>query len=151
MINAQRRITLLQQILIITAVLKLRQLKKRATKPFAVMAENIQTIKRYAVVPNAVEEMITRPESPIVIFEWFRRPFSDYVAPDSNKIGVMAAYTPLHIVLFQFMKTKFIIATSANHKHEPVAKNQEEAERNLSEFTDVFLHHNREIFQRDKL
>lgn len=130
------------------AVLKLRQLKKRATKPFAVMAENIQTIKRYAVVPSSVEEMITRPESPIVIFEWFRRPFSDYVAPDSNKIGVMAAYTPLHVVLFQFMKTKFIIATSGNHKDEPIAKNQEEAERNLSEFTDVFLHHNREIFQR---
>lgn len=130
------------------AVLKLRELKKRSTKPFAVMAENIQTIKRHAVVPNLVEETITRPESPIVIFEWFRRPFSDYVSPNSNKIGIMTAYTPLHVVLFQYMKTKFIIATSGNHKDEPIAKNQEEAEKNLSEFTDVFLHHNREIFQR---
>ena len=129
-------------------MLKLREVKKRSTKPFAVMAENIQTIKRHAVVPNLVEETITRPESPIVIFEWFRRPFSDYVSPDSNKIGIMTAYTPLHIVLFQYMKTKFIIATSGNHKDEPIAKNQEEAEKNLSEFTDVFLHHNREIFQR---
>ena len=130
------------------AVLKLRELKKRSTKPFAVMAENIQTIKRHAVVPNLVEETITRPESPIVIFEWFRRPFSDYVSPNSNKIGIMTAYTPLHIVLFQYMKTKFIIATSANRKDEPIAKNQEEAEHNLKGFTDVFLHHNREIYQR---
>lgn len=131
-----------------SAVLKLRELKKRSTKPFAVMAENIHTIKRHAVVPKIVEDTLTSPESPIVIFEWFRRPFSDYVSPNSNKIGIMTAYTPLHIVLFQYMKTKFIIATSANHKDEPIAKNQEEAEKNLSEFTDVFLHHNREIFQR---
>ena len=95
-----------------------------------------------------MEAILTGPAGPIVIFEWFRRPFSDYISPDSNKIGIMTAYTPLHIVLFQYMKTKFIIATSANHKDEPIAKNQEEAERNLSEFTDVFLHHNREIFQR---
>ncbi len=131
-----------------SAVLKLRELKKRNTKPFAVMAENIQIIKRHAVVPKIVEDTLTRPESPIVIFEWFRRPFSDYVSPNSNKVGIMTAYTPLHVVLFQYMKTKFIIATSGNHKDEPIAKNQEEAERNLSEFTDVFLHHNRDIFQR---
>ena len=131
-----------------SAVLKLRQLKKRNTKPFAVMAENIQTIKRYAVIPKIVEDTLKSAESPIVIFEWFRRPFSDYVSPDSNKIGIMTAYTPLHIILFQYMKTKFIIATSGNHRDEPIAKNQSEAEKNLSEFTDVFLHHSREIFQR---
>ncbi len=81
-----------------SAVLKLRQLKKRNTKPFAVMAENIQTIKRYAVIPKIVEDTLKSAESPIVIFEWFRRPFSDYVSPDSNKIGIMTAYTPLHII-----------------------------------------------------
>ena len=112
------------------------------------MAENIQTIKRYAVIPKIVEDTLKSAESPIVIFEWFRRPFSDYVSPDSNKIGIMTAYTPLHIILFQYMKTKFIIATSGNHRDEPIAKNQSEAEKNLSEFTDVFLHHSREIFQR---
>ena len=41
-----------------SAVLKLRQLKKRNTKPFAVMAENIQTIKRYAVIPKIVEDTL---------------------------------------------------------------------------------------------
>ncbi len=131
-----------------SAVLKLRQLKKRNTKPFAIMAENIQTIKRYAIIPKTVEDMLTSSESPIVIFDWFIRPFSDFISPNSNKIGIMIAYTPLHIVLFQYMKTKFIIATSGNNKDEPIAKNENEAEANLKEFTDVFLHHNRDIFQR---
>ncbi len=129
-------------------VLKLRKYKKRNTKPFAIMAENIETIKRYAVVPNEVEKILRQPESPIVIFEWFRRPFSNLISPNSNKIGVMVAYTPLHITLFQFMKTKFIVATSGNYKDEPIAKDEHEAETNLKNFTDVFLHHNREIYQR---
>lgn len=130
------------------SVNKLRQLKQRKTKPFAIMVENIQTLKRYAVVSNQVEQMLTGSESPVTIFEWYRRPFSDIIAPNSNKIGVMVAYTPLHITLFQFMNTKFIVATSGNAKDEPIAKSQAEAESNLKEFTDVFLHHNREIYQR---
>ncbi len=130
------------------AVLKLRKLKNRNTKPFAIMAENIATIKKHAIVPEIVESQIKSPESPIVIFEWYERPFSEYVAPNSNKIGVMIAYTPLHIVLFQYMKTKFIIATSGNNRDEPIAKTEDEAENNLQKYTDVFLHHNRKIFQR---
>ena len=130
------------------AVAKLREYKKRKTKPFGIMVENIQTLKRYAVVPQDVEKILTQAESPIAIFEWYRRPFSDNVSPNSNKIGVMLAYTPLHVTLFQFMKTKFIVATSGNYKDEPIAKSIEEAENNLKEFTDVFLHHNRKIYQR---
>ena len=130
------------------AVLKLRELKKRKTKPFAIMAENIKTIKRYAILPKTVEELLKKEESPIVIFDWYERPFSEYVAPNSNKIGIMRAYTPLHLILFQFMKTKFIIATSGNLKDEPIAKTDIEAEENLKTFTNIFLHHNREIYQR---
>ncbi len=130
------------------AVERLRQLKNRKTKPFAVMAENVEVIKRYAILPFQVESLLKQPESPVVIFEWFERPFSDSIAPESNKIGIMRAYTPLHIILFQFMKTKFIVATSGNHKDEPIAKTIEEAEQNLKPFTDIFLHHNRDIFQR---
>ena len=131
-----------------SAVAKLREYKKRKTKPFAIMVEDIKTLKRHAVVPNNVEKLLTGSESPIVIFEWFRRPFSSLISPESNKIGVMVAYTPFHITLFQFLKTKFIVTTSGNYKDEPIAKNEMEAENNLKEFTDVFLHHNRQIYQR---
>lgn len=130
------------------AVLKLRQLKKRSTKPFAVMAENVETVKRYAVISDEVESILQSSESPIVIFDWYLRPFSKYVAPESTKVGVMTAYTPLHVILFQFMRTKFIIATSGNYKDEPIAKSVEEAENNLKTFTNVFLHHNRDIYTR---
>lgn len=130
------------------AVLKLRELKKRSTKPFAVMAENVETIKRYAVINEEVENLLESPESPIVIFDWYLRPFSKYVSPASTKVGVMTAYTPQYVILFQFMKTKFIVATSGNMKDEPIAKTTDEAERNLKGFTNVFLHHNREIYTR---
>ena len=42
-------------------VKKLREFKKRNTKPFAIMAENIETVKRYAVVPNEVEKLLKQP------------------------------------------------------------------------------------------
>lgn len=130
------------------AVLKLRQLKKRSTKPFAVMAENVETVKRYAVISDEVEDILQSSESPIVIFDWYLRPFSKYVSPHSSKVGVMTAYTPLHVILFQFMRTKFIVATSGNYKDEPIAKTVDEAESSLKSFTSVFLHHNRDIYTR---
>lgn len=130
------------------AVLNLRRLKKRNSKPFAIMAENVDIIKKYAPLPEAAESLLTGAESPVVIFNWREKPFSSHVAPCSDKIGVMTAYTPIHIILFRFVKTKFLVATSGNMKDEPIAKTCEEAEENLKIFTDVFLHHNRDIYTR---
>lgn len=141
------------------AIERLRNIKKRSTKPFALMVENVDTIKDYINISEKNEKLLKSNEAPIVIFEWTDSnskshnkeipiPFAENVAPFSNKIGIMLAYTPLHIILFHFLKTKFIVATSGNMKDEPIAKSVDEARLNLSSATKYFLHHNRDIHTR---
>ncbi len=148
------------------AILKLRELKKRPTKPFAVMVRDISVIDKYIENISTVErELLTSGEAPIVIlnnidFEKlgiskFVNPicFGDCVNENSsaeynNSLGIMIAYTPLHKLLFNFYNSDFLIATSANIGDEPVISDINEAMKKLSNFTDIFLDHNRVIHTR---
>ena len=78
------------------------------------------------------------------------RGFSPLVNPvDGNKsIGIMLAYTPIHKLLFHFIKTPFIIATSGNIVDEPICIDTKSAEGKLKIFTEHFLHHTRGIYNR---
>ena len=50
-----------------SAVSRLRRLKPRPVKPFAVMAADLETAKRECVVTRAAEELLTGYERPIVL------------------------------------------------------------------------------------
>ncbi len=127
------------------AVQKLKQLKNRGTKPFAVMCESIDSIHEYTTTEQKFDDLFSSSESPIVIFDWHNHPLSKDINSVSNKIGIMRAYTPLHLILFKYLKTKFIVATSGNAKDEPIASDEATAEQALSQYTNIFLHHNRKI------
>ena len=131
-----------------SAVKKLRTLKNRMEKPLAVMCRNIDVLEKYITINHKYKSLITSPQAPIVIFPWKGNPLSPLINPLSDKIGVMIAYTPLHVLMFDYLKCDFIVATSGNLRDEPIAKDSEEAERNLGVFTDVFLHHSRHIHNR---
>lgn len=130
------------------AIGKLRRIKRRGTKPLAVMVKDIKTLDKYIKSEGSARELFLSPSSPIVLFSWVNCPLSPFVNPVSDRIGVMRAYTPLHYLFFNFLKTDCIVATSGNRRDEPIAVGEEEAERNLKDFTDIFLHHNRPIFNR---
>ncbi len=127
------------------AVSRLRTLKNRGTKPFAIMCRDIASISEHVETSETFQQLITSKESPIVIFDWANNPLASEVNTTSNKIGIMRAYTPLHYILFSYLDTKFIVATSGNAKDEPIAKDEQTAEQTLSMYTDIFLHHNRRI------
>jgi hydrogenase maturation protein HypF len=120
------------------AICRLRLLKKRPTKPFAVMCRELP-----ADIPQAAAEAIMSPNAPIVIIPCGIN--FDGVNPLSGDIGFMQAYTPLHKVLLSFTKTPFIIATSGNVSGEPIIADNDIAERELAALTPHFLHHNRPI------
>lgn len=130
------------------AINKLRTVKKRASKPLAVMVKSVEILDKYINLEGVAREIFLSQSSPIVLTEWLNPPFSPHVAPLSNKIGVMRAYTPLHFLLFDYLKTDFIIATSGNLRDEPICCDEDEAENILKSFTDIFLHHNRKIHNR---
>jgi hydrogenase maturation protein HypF len=135
-----------------TAVMKLRNRKVRYDKPFALMAKNMETIRKYCEVSPEEEHLLRSPRSPIVLLK--RRfslspllPFScisDSVAPNNRYLGFMLPYTPLHYLLFQ-NAPQVLVMTSGNLSKEPIAWDNEEALERLKGVADYFLIHNRDI------
>jgi len=132
----------------IEAVRLLRERKRREEKPFAIMSYDVESIRKYAYVDPAEEELLTSVQRPIVLLRK-RQPnrLAENVAPRNNYFGVMLPYTPLHYLLLQgdFIA---LIMTSGNISDEPIAIENDEAFDRLSNIADVFLIHNRDIYLR---
>jgi len=130
----------------------LRKRKRRPTKPFAVMFQNIDEIKKVAYLTKKEEELILSKEKPIVIVKKkephkLRKreiPITSFVAPAIDKIGVFLPYTPLHHLLFEYIECP-LVATSANLSDEPIIKNMTELCKKLGNVVDFVLDFDREI------
>ncbi len=130
----------------------LRKRKRRPTKPFAVMFQNIDEIKKVAYLTKKEEELILSKEKPIVIVKKkephkLRKreiPITSFVAPAIDKIGVFLPYTPLHHLLFEYIECP-LVATSANLSDEPIIKDITELCKKLGNVVDFVLDFDREI------
>ena len=134
------------------AVRRLRQLKRREEKPFALMFPSLPAIKEACEVSPFEERLLRSPEAPIVLLR--RRadsalrtphsalPFS--LAPGNPNLGVMLPYTPLHHLLLSALGFP-VVATSGNLHDEPICTDEHEALERLSGIADLFLVHNRPI------
>ncbi len=138
------------------AVTELRRRKLRVDKPFALMMPDLETVERHCLVNDAERELLLSAARPIVLLR--RRPESNIareVAPGQDNIGVMLPYTPLHYLLFanpDLRPSTFdlppLVMTSGNLSEEPIATYNDEARERLSQLTDAFLFHNRDIHIR---
>jgi len=128
------------------AVARLRQRKQRDEKPFAVMVPDLATARQLAKLSELEERLLAGPETPVVIV---RRspdsPVTILVAPGSQWIGLMLAYTPLHQLLFSGTGLKALVMTSANASDEPMIADDQEVQEKLSGIADAVLAHNRPI------
>ena len=135
------------------AVARLRGLKARPDKPFAVMMKDIDTVRRFCVTDKFKEEILTGHNKPIVLLEKKTGddiPFiSDLVAPGNPTIGVMLPYAPLHCLIFDYKDdlavSPVLIMTSGNVSGAPIASTDEEAFFMISSFCDLILSHDRDI------
>lgn len=124
---------------------KLRRRKNRPYKPFAVMCRDLTTVKKYCRVNEQEARRLTSPEAPIVILE--RREDSclpGSLAPNTNTLGVMLPYTPLHLLLFD-TELEIMVMTSGNASDLPLEKDNRRAMEQLGSIADFFLLHDREI------
>lgn len=128
-------------------VQKLRMRKKRDAKPFAVMIRDIASAQYYCDISPAEEKILKSPQAPIVILKRKNnKALSDeYIHPGLDTLGVMLPYTPLHYLLFD-ADLDVLIMTSANISDEPLILANEEAVARLNGIADLFLMHNREIY-----
>ncbi len=130
-------------------VARLRTVKHRAQKPFAIMARNLEAVRSFAEVNTKEAELLISHIRPIVLLKKSADYYlSDLIAPDLHNIGVMLPYTGLHYMLFDEAQEPAFVMTSANPPNEPIVTEDNEAIIKLGNLVDYFLFHNRLVAQR---
>jgi len=131
-----------------TAVLTLRERKKRPSKPLAIMFPSLEQVEEHCEVSPEEAKALTSPESPIVLLRWKQSSnITRAIAPRLRYLGVMLPYTPLHYLLMHEMGAPLVM-TSGNLSEEPIASDNNEALQRLSNIADFFILHNRDIYSR---
>ncbi|WP_367694354.1 carbamoyltransferase HypF [Helicobacter pylori] len=126
---------------------RLRLLKNRPLKPFALMFKDLNSAKQHAFL-NALEcESVSSISAPILLAH--KKPdikLAPNIAKNSPFYGVILPYTPLHALLLDLLDFP-IVFTSANFSSLPLASDEAEID-SLSFIFDFKLTHNRAIIHR---
>lgn len=159
------------------AVDRLRRVKQRNGKPFALMVANAASARRFVALGEAESRVLEDRARPILLLR--RHPFgagegagegagkrdadrlAPGIAPDLGWLGIMLPYTPIHHLLFHEAAGRpagtgwleepqdlALVMTSANPGGEPLAIDDAEAERRLAGIADLIVGHDREILVR---
>lgn len=133
-----------------TAVELLRQRKHRPMKPFAVMMRDTTTVQRECVLaPEHLEPLIGHQKPIILLKRRANSGIAPSVAPDNPKLGVMLPYAPVQMLLFDYddglQMPDCLVMTSGNVSGAPICRDDNDASKELSAFTDCILSHNRKI------
>ncbi|MDU9728358.1 carbamoyltransferase HypF [Helicobacter pylori] len=126
---------------------RLRLLKNRPLKPFALMFKDLKSAKQHAFL-NALEcESLISASAPILLARKKpNTPLAPNIAKNSPFYGVILPYTPLHALLLDLLDFP-IVFTSANFSSLPLASDEAEID-SLSFIFDFKLTHNRAIIHR---
>ena len=140
------------------AVQRLRKLKRRPVKPFAVMAQDLETVKEVCQVSEEQEKIITGHQKPILLLDkLINQPnkqetegkLCESIAPGNPKVGVMLPYAPVQLLLFHYddgiEMPKLLVMTSGNTSGAPICRDDHEAVEELSYLCDCILSHDRKI------
>ncbi len=126
---------------------RLRLLKNRPLKPFALMFKDLNSAKQHAFL-NALEcESLSSISAPILLAR--KKPdtqLAPNIAKNSPFYGVILPYTPLHALLLDLLDFP-IVFTSTNFSSLPLASDEKEID-SLHFIFDFKLTHNRAIIHR---
>lgn len=154
------------------AVSRLRELKHRERKPFALMVRDLDIAGEFCEISDVESDLLQNSAAPVVILRRvqtskfkvpskgekkitrFRPEQADLsvsiatsVAPGLNTLGVMLPNTPLHHLISKRM-TRPIVLTSGNISDEPQCIDNDSATKKLGKIADYFLMNDRPIAQR---
>ncbi len=126
---------------------RLRLLKNRPLKPFALMFKDLNTAKQHAFLSALECESLNSTSAPILLARKKPdTPLAPNIAKNSPFYGVILPYTPLHALLLDLLDFP-IVFTSANFSSLPLASDEAEIDA-LSFIFDFKLTHNRTIIHR---
>jgi len=129
------------------AVQRLRIIKQRDTKPFAVMFKNLEILKKYAYVSSAEEIELLSFRKPILILNELKS-LAPNVSLNLGTIGAMLPYIPFHYLLFNHQNLEVLVMTSGNISDEPIIIDNRQAINIFLDITDGVLTYNRDIYNR---
>lgn len=132
------------------AVERLRRLKNRPMKPFAVMLRDIRAVRRECETSPELEEILTGHQKPILLLKKKKGGMTAKgCAPDKSKLGVMLPYAPVQLLLFQYddgiSMPDGLVMTSANESGSPICRDDESAKQELAHLCDAMLSNDRDI------
>ena len=126
---------------------RLRARKRRRSKPFALMARDLDAIRRFARVSPEEEALLTDPAAPIVLLEAAGEALPGAVAPGMDRLGFMLPYTPMHHLMLRRMDRP-VVMTSGNVSGQPQCISSGEVREKLAGVADFALLHDRAIANR---
>lgn len=126
------------------AVLKLRDIKGREKKPFALLFPTVASIREVASVSKEEEELLKSDARPIVLLDALLKDKAlKFVCGDSRSIGAMLPSTGLHEMLSSILGP--MVLTSGNISEEPIAYRDEEYLRHEFDGIEGILYYKRDI------
>jgi len=128
------------------AVLKLRELKLRDEKPFAVMFPSLEVLENYCEVSEKEKLLLTSVATPIVLLERKPSAICEDVYKKSRYLGAFLPYTPFHHQLMALCGP--LVMTSANLSDRPMIKDEEEMFSFMDKGLEGILYHTRAIRER---
>jgi hydrogenase maturation protein HypF len=129
------------------AVAELRRRKRRPAKPLALMAQDLDQIRRFARVSDGEAELLQSPAAPIVLLERGDQSLAESVAGPFDRLGFMLPNTPLHHLLLAELDRP-VVMTSGNVSGNPQETDNTGARTALGAIVDGLLMHDREIVNR---
>ncbi|MGM0627187.1 MAG: Sua5/YciO/YrdC/YwlC family protein, partial [Candidatus Fermentibacterota bacterium] len=124
------------------AVVRLRGMKGRPSKPFAVMVPDLETAAEAADIGPSEARELESPRTPIMLLEAREdSPVCRQVAPGMSTVGLMLPSSPVHHLLMAH-SPRFLVMTSGNPTSMPIIADDGRA-RSLG--ADALLLHRREI------
>lgn len=121
---------------------RFRNWYNRPQKSFALMIKDIKAAKEIAFINNEEKELLESKQKPIVLVQ---KKKIESASPGLDTIGIFLPYTGLHHLMFNYLKTRYLVMTSANIPGEAMITDNDKA---FSINADFYLLHNRSIPNR---
>jgi hydrogenase maturation protein HypF len=143
------------------ALERLRRLKRRPARPFALLVGDPAWLEPHVELTPAARALLATPAAPIVLLPRRFHPTTGGganvgvpaggavdpypgLAPGCPQLGVMLPATPLHLLLVERFGRP-LVCTSGNRSGEPLCLNPPEALERLAGLADAFLLHDRPV------
>jgi hydrogenase maturation protein HypF len=127
---------------------RLRKLKDRDQRPFAVMFKDLDALQAHCEITPGEERLLSSAVRPIVLLtQKSGSPLAGSINPGLKEVGAFLPYTGIQLLLFG-NGISALVMTSGNRSGEPLSIDDEAAFRDLGPMVAGFLGHNRRILWR---